>query len=571
MIKNPSAVSPPEPQPPAPAVPERPYHDIVTRYAAAAAHINPWLCRSILSNFLDRPQCAWGPAIGVDALGVVRHAVEARRRRRVRDLLLVGVLLGAAVTVLVRLSARHGLRPTVSTMAVCALLAGVGWLFRRLLWRKIAEGWRKLRGRPGQLLSSIAGALLLLTLTGMTVVRWPGIRTDLAIAAGAALAAWAVLLVSAWLSLRRAVAVRDGCGRTASLARPLPATVEDRLSELPDENVVVYGAGRDVLPFLGSGQRIKDWTFEVDVTKGALGSAGERLKPLPFTDYELNRFLDESFVGDRSDTKTHTHRLYVDGRTKELLGEAGEPLPHPVQRVPHDLILEEIGRTRTDSYRRVYFCLQEVARDGEIVVSVFARTRTRNRLLYLELALHALFPLHPAVIGPVSHLSSHPLDLARNALGRGSRRLPRMIFGAFPRCAAEVRDLLRRSRNGRLALRALRRDRPFDYGANITLREGISAVDVEDLHYNAIVDVLSIGASLQARLLTELHHFLRKHQIDTADFDRTKQNIVTTIQTWNVNEVKATMVGFGNNNDFRNNEQPPPAKDNPPPDKNPKA
>ncbi|WP_281419905.1 hypothetical protein [Paractinoplanes toevensis] len=35
--------------------------------------------------------------------------------------------------------------------------------------------------------------------------------------------------------------------------------------------------------------------------------------------------------------------------------------------------------------------------------------------------------------------------------------------------------------------RTVRRGRPFDFGANITLREGISTVDVEELHYNAVI------------------------------------------------------------------------------------
>jgi hypothetical protein len=69
-------------------------------------------------------------------------------------------------------------------------------------------------------------------------------------------------------------------------------------------------------------------------------------------------------------------------------------------------------------------------------------------------------------------------------------------------------------------------------------------------------------------LLKTLQDFLEKHQIDTSDFTRTREQIVTTIQTWNVGQVKADMVGFGNNNDFNNRENPPPDSSPKTPDKN---
>jgi hypothetical protein len=224
--------------------------------------------------------------------------------------------------------------------------------------------------------------------------------------------------------------------------------------------------------------------------------------------------------------------------------------------VSRDLILGEVERSQIDGYRRVYFCLQEVARDGEIVVSVFARPHIHDRLLYLEIAMHALFPPDPVIAAQVNKLSVHPVDRLSNAVRRGSRRLLPMIFGSFRRSWREGRFAMRRRSRRRLAERAVRRQRPFDFGANITLREGISTDDVDELHYNAIMDVVSIGASLQNRLLSVVREFLVAHRIDTTDFDKTQQTIVTTIQTWNVGQVKAEMVGFGNNNDFTNN---PPA------------
>jgi hypothetical protein len=258
-----------------------------------------------------------------------------------------------------------------------------------------------------------------------------------------------------------------------------PGDLEDRLRELNTENVVVYGEGRADLPFLGSGQRIKSWKLEIDRKLGAPGPAGGRLDPLPFTDVDLNGYLDSSFVLDQSGTTRAVHRLYIDGRS-ERLADSTVRMSHPQQSVSSAGLLGEIARTDDDNYRRVYFCLERVARHGEIVVSVFVRPRIADHLLYIELAS----------------------DATRT---------------------------------------------PVRFGANLCLH-------VEELHFNAIEDVVSIGASLQNRLLKTLQDFLEKHQIDTSDFTKTREQIVTTIQTWNVGQVKADMVGFGNNNDFNNRE-----------------
>ena len=369
------------------------------------------------------------------------------------------------------------------------------------------------------------------------------------IAVGGIALAWLWLVVSAVLMRRRAALVRDAVGRTAELGRPLSPAVEERLSESAEANMIVYGGGRSYLPFLGSGQRVRDWKFEVDVTRGA---PGNDLDPIPFTEVELNDHLDMSFIGDMNERLTGLHRLYVDGRsvrpvpddTKSWRGRFGAQPGQPLQYAG-DAVLTEVA-AEDESFRRVYFCLQQTARNGELVVSLFVRPRLEGRVLYIEIALHALLPLAGWVLGPVVRLNGHPLDV----LGRSVSEASRLLTGPIGRIRRDVQRGRRRSTRRRRALRAGRRDRSFDCGANISLREGISIDDLEEAHYNVLMDVVTIGASLQNRLLSALHEFLVAHRIDTAEFDQTKRSIVTTIQTWNVNQVKAEMVGFGNNNDF---------------------
>jgi hypothetical protein len=421
MIDDSPVISPPDDPIPAPAPAGAPYYDMVTRWTAAAAHVNPWLCRSILNNFFARPHCAWGPAIGVDPAGVLRHAVEAQRRRRIRDATLILILAGSVATVLGRLSVRHGLRPTMITFLVLGALVVLCRLLRKPLRWLATQGWSGLRKKPRRMIAAGIWAAFLTLIAVTTMIRWPGLLIDLAVLAGAVVASWATLIVSAYLSLRRAAAVRDAKGRTAEMARPLSDHLEDRLAELNTENVVVYGEGRADLPFLGSGQRIKSWKLEIDRKLGAPGPAGGRLDPLPFTDVDLNHYLDSSFVFDQSATTTAVHRLYIDGRRKRLVDSAVRD-SHPLQSVPYVGLLDQIARPDDGSYRRVYFCLERVARQGEIVVSVFVRPRIDDHLLYIELAMHALFPLDPIIVSQVARLSNHRLDRLQAALKRGTRR-----------------------------------------------------------------------------------------------------------------------------------------------------
>jgi hypothetical protein len=553
-----STISSRRPDPEPPRQTPLPYYDEITRYTAAAAYLVPWLSASILFNFFGRPRCAWGPSVGVDPVAVVRHAVAARRIRWTRDAILIAILLLTLATIGTRLVLSHGFRPAATTMGSLAALVLTVRLLRGPLRKMVVTAWTDLRKKPQRLAGWVLTSILGLFVLGRVAMGSSGPRTDIAIGLAGVALAWIVLIASYWLSFRRAARVRRAPGAVATLARPLDREVEDRLREVPDANVVVYGRGRADLPFLGSGQRIRNWKLEVDVTVGAKDEGGHTQEPLPFNDVELNRYLDQNFVLEQSDRRTCLHRLYVDGRTARPVDDAPDewpaggtgPLPHPVQLVNNDLVLAQVCASANDRYRRVYFCLQETARNGDIVVSLFVRPHLRGRVLFIEIALHALLPLDSEIVDTVNHIGTHRIDIMAHAVRAGTRSLPRMLLGGFGRAWHDVRRVGRQHTQLRTARRAIRRDRQFDFGSPITLREGISTIDIEEMHYNALMDIVAIGAELQNRLLGVLREFLVKHHIDTAEFDQTKQSIVNHIQTWNVGQVVADMVGFGNNNDF---------------------
>src|SRR5437870_4635465 len=64
-----------------------------TRYLCAAAYIDRRFADEAISGVLEEEHRAVAPSYGVDLVPVIRHCLAARRRRLVRDAILVGLLV----------------------------------------------------------------------------------------------------------------------------------------------------------------------------------------------------------------------------------------------------------------------------------------------------------------------------------------------------------------------------------------------------------------------------------------------------------------------------------------------
>jgi hypothetical protein len=70
-----------------------PGRDGATRYLCAAAHLDEEFCDEAIAEFLIEPVRAIPPSPGVDSAAVLREAVAAQTRRRIRDALLLALLV----------------------------------------------------------------------------------------------------------------------------------------------------------------------------------------------------------------------------------------------------------------------------------------------------------------------------------------------------------------------------------------------------------------------------------------------------------------------------------------------
>jgi hypothetical protein len=420
----------------------------------------------------------------------------------------------------------------------------------RRAWPRLSR--RKRRG-AGWLLVLLAG------LGGLVFVAIRGAGQHpayAAVAAGCLALALPVIVLEAYLSRSRALRVRDGPD-PRSWARPVSKPLEERLDRLPQTNVIVFGARRAQLPFVGNGMLLDRWELDINVFLGAAGSDGKRREPDRVDQAELYEFLEKAFdvegatPPDGSAGFWAGYRMYADGsqlRSSSII--LPTRLGPPIEYLPRARMLDQAWRLENEEHQRVYFCLQMPCRDGTIVVALFVRPYLQGSLLFVEFGLHALLPLHPPILDEVGGLLRDRRDRFWEAVGIGASRFLRTLLDAPRNCCADIWWNARRLRRARIARKAVRRNRRFDFGAVSTAREGVAMVDLEKLSDYEWIDLVRHATYLHGQANGVIKRFLETRGIDATEFEKAGRSIVNNIQNSKIGDVKANTVGLGNQNTF---------------------
>ena len=508
----------------------------------AAAYVRPGLAEYVRDKLQDRLAIAWAPSTTIDLLALLRHSAAALRIRRLRNVALCALLLLAA-TVPILLSA--DLIGPVAAVAMAAALVSA-WGYAR---------WRRQRGEPAvpmgrgrrvhQVLVALAAPPALLLL-----VREP----PLWIVAGAFLLAWSVTVAELMWTQQRARLILTRAGDLRGLASSLDPAVEKRIARLAETNVVAYHHARLPTPFVGSGFLVRPWSIDIDVRRGAPGEDGKEKVPEAVDIVALYEFLGARFdVGAVVESGgarplNAAFRLYADGSRipwdSDLL--TGEPsaLRHELEW--HDLAAR-IRQPDSANNQRVYFCLEQIGLHGEIAVALFVQPHLHRGLLTVALFPHVMPPLDEGIEATVATLP----DSLTTALRVGTRAMPALVLASPIECAREAWRLVQLYRS-RLRWRwAARRRRPRDFGALISLREGVSQTDPRALSHFVTSDLARINADLQNRVLVSVKEFLDRRGIDTRPLEDSAKRTVNSIQNWNFGDVRGDMVSFGHNNTLR--------------------
>jgi hypothetical protein len=379
--------------------------DATTRYLCAAAHLDPRFAREAIGEYLVEEVRAIPPSPGVDAAAVLRDAVAARCRGKIRD----GLLLGLFVLSLFTVTGLTVLWIIIGVVATMAMPAD-----RQQSRTKALVG----------LALAVAAVLLLVSLvsSGYLSLLAYGIRVSggsLLVAFVLALAVYSVLLADEWIVDQL---TRDRFRRTVFRADPLTTSGWERVvrtlglptfarelgrvaaaarhRETDDSAQVVVHRGW--VPFVGSGRLVADQTISLPLER-----ADDHRNPAPFTVVELTTAIREAMRDLRRSASLSPGRRLARLEIHEQVFLPADQLTH-LARTPLAEILTDrhrppadrvpIGRARAlaDSpieAGRYYLCFRIESWDRDVVTSCFLTAATDQRTLYLEWSNTVLQPL----------------------------------------------------------------------------------------------------------------------------------------------------------------------------------
>lgn len=529
----PTAAARPDPRPVDPRFSE------TTRQLAAAVHVDERLADELIDELLSRPQRAVPPSPGVDQVIVLSEALIGRRRRVLRD----AVVLVLATVVMVCLWPLSLAWP-----------AGIG---AGLLTLALVRGGRRAPGQEpvgagGWVLVTVAtcavGLATALLSGGWVSVGWgsplgeapTGLENLFALVAGALLVL-ALLADRLWVHMllhNRFGPSWYGLNPPVPWPPPPSAWYTRRLGliarAMRPTNTHVHDGHRT---FVGAGKLTNSWSMAVQLrpfvpNPGSRNGSG----PQPLTPSTIYRAVVEEVLAMRSSGGLAPgQRLAGIAFGAELLTSADALLAHAREPIgaailpdpafpPNNHINPALIDRLTDrppEWVRPYLCLRVGGWQQELVTSTYLHAGCDDTTLYLEWNAYQLNPIRP--------------EYRHGPLGRhsGWRVVPDAVGAAvtIPRSVvARLRLLLRALADaGGVPARIDPLDPGRSYGARRSIRE--IAADRDTSSYLQDMDGVRNLKLLERKTLAAVDKALRAHGLCTDEFARQTATVITSPMT----------------------------------------
>ncbi|MFF5078266.1 hypothetical protein ACFY36_14535 [Actinoplanes sp. NPDC000266] len=567
-----------------PDEPERAGHDPSpttdtdpTQWLCGAVYVDLDLRRFVLNMFLDTGLRTWPPNYGLDTTAVVRHAWQARRWTRRRDILLGVVVLSALVVLVTRWLSRGALVPACVVAGLIGLMMLTRWILRRRRIRiRDVFKWLRKRGRSGRRAAVLTALALMIAaaLSGHGFVR--ALRPGDAVVLGIAVAVVVLIgTVDGFVVLGRARRFLPDLGATTpstialrDAAPPLPVRLERRLSVLEDGAAPEKGSDGPLarvlvydLPtrrrtfvnntFVGSGESLGPFEINVDVSKGHRGLDGKRHEPLPVNLEELHHAVATAAARQDAKSLWCGFRMYVDGTSvsKDLLPtRSGRPVATQELRVVLDRLRQPVPGERT------YLCVQFPLANWayRIVLTLFVRADLTGD----HLIVHNDILILPGPLVSGRKWPSIPTDAwthGGGALRLGMTRIWGAAAASPVRVLLDVAVLLRRLWSRVFLWNHMWHQRRLAHGAVYSIREKLAEGAVV-VHPDAVQDINTAIAFLIQLLQNGLRNYLESRDIDTTRLDDDIKTVITNQQT-KIEELHAKNVTFGDHSQAGDNNQ----------------
>ena len=523
---------------------QRAAYSDATRYLCVAGEIDGEFGSRVISELFPQPKRAVAPSFGVDLVPIVNHCVRGRRRRAIRDFMLLILVLAELVlfpiptalavlaVILLRqtnLRVRLGGRAIGQVLVGAVLLAGVWVLFGPSIPVSTAglPDWTtEISGLVGQAGPFLASLLLLFFLA--VVIRYGEWR-------------YGQWLVNSHL---RDINFNPDAGRVN-----LPGWMQRRVDAIARQQyaeATLFESGND-LPFVGAGSVGRWWSFALNLHPPTDEASAASREVEPFTPKDLHRYVKEHLLALRKPEQGLAYGLpglvisehmfapgwyRLAGEPPHILFDEGRGTPAQVDQV--------VNGPATSL--RHFQCLRAEWQGRELVAAAFLHLATEGRTLYVEFTPCLLSPIR-ALYKNVDNWTVPRRDESLAEIARSVRDVVPTLFGSPARLARTfVLPYLERLEYARIERRQRTRRHTVDYGARTSVRElgsihepknYLQLFDPEKYvmsprRYLQLLDTEKYTKTIEAQALDAIAEFLENRGADTSELRRRRTEILNT-------------------------------------------
>lgn len=440
-----------------------------TRYLCAAAHLDSSFRTQVLESIINEEYRAISIAAGVDLIAVIKHCLNAKRRKLIRNIVIsILFLIAWSTSSYGQIDSELDNDPFLS-------------LFLKLL-------------------ASFFSFPFLLT--------------------------WGVVIFETWLTryqiIAKSLLKQNFNPDSVSLKTETEVELRRRLFGVMNEeecNVVIYSG---FSPFVGSGVDVGGWSFAVDTSKGRETMQVSE-KPKSFKVQELYSYVDSDIRSLNLQGTGIYDKLFVSG--KEIRGDKRflpDPFRRPLTQVTSSTLKEFIGN-QSDEVRH-YKCIRVIGWQGEIILSVFLRFLQLHQNLFIEASYFFLPPLKQEYC-KIDEIQPNPswqrlLQIPRETFFKALLLFPFAVFIVIGELFKPIFRWNQRRTNRQL----IREDPMFDYGSLNSIRELSASTSYN--HYFQKLDKEMYIKLIENRILDSIIDFLDDHLIDTSGLRSRQETIL---------------------------------------------
>lgn len=505
--------------------------DATTRYLCAAAHLDPDYANNIIAEYLIEPTRAVPPSPGVDSVAVLREAVAARRRRKIRDGMLLSLVLLVAVASLtlaalwliaafLLASADMGKRSRVAIGLVLVVVLGlVVTIFSSVLSVLMQSGFDSIGGSdfaavsenglafvsPGLVAAVVLGLLVVVVLYVDEAVVEELTRRRFR---SGSFQADPLHVPSGWESKVRTL----GHAQYSQQFERIAYAERSRAEAAGLADVIVH---RGWLPFLGAGVPVGDETIALPLEPNGDDDDDQR-DPEPFTAEELQAYVAHAVGELRHSIALSPGRRFADLVVRDQVFIPADRLVRDPANPPLRGVLDDLSRPPAmhlpiaaaralvgdpPEAARHYWCFQVQAWDRDLVTSSFFTAGTDQSTLYLEWTHCVLLPVKESYREIDLPASGGPLLRSLRAAVTLPMDAPARLVNLFQR----FRKI--RQRPGEVV--------PARYGAGRSLREHAAGTECQSFFQDA--DALRYLQIIEQTVFRAVSRFLEERRYSVVD------------------------------------------------------